>query len=71
MTLWIITIKLEDNPKHDPQNKKHGKCPHNLEECTDITGRHHSFIYNGEGRSILDVKAKLSSLYHVTRVEKA
>ena len=40
---WVVTVKLETNPNHDPENKNTGACPVSY-ECTDSTGQHHSFI---------------------------
>lgn len=72
VTLWIVTVKLEKNPKHDPQNKKTGTCPFSHETCTDSTGEHHSFIYNaGIRETAHEIIGKFSGSYHVTRVEIA
>ena len=71
MTLWIVTIKLE-MIGNKTWEKRFGKCPHSFEDCTDILGKHHSFIYNGgNSEGAEDIRAKFSNSYHVTRVEKA
>jgi len=74
MTLWIVTVKLEPNPNHDPTNKITETCPiHSMSngKCTDSTGEHHSFLYVTKGdQNINDVKNWFNK-YHVTRVEQA
>jgi len=65
----IVTVKLPRNPKHDPRNKKIGKCP--LKEnklCTDVTGSHHSYIEEGKNRQDIWFKAN-HKYHHITRIE--
>jgi len=64
----IVTVKLPINPKHNPRNKKTGKCPVTQWLCTDVTGSHHSYIESGENRAEIYWKAKVR-FGHVTRVE--
>lgn len=61
--MYIVTIKLPRNPKHDPHNKIVGECPVS-DECTDSTGEHHSTIV----MTIEEVEAMQKNV-HVTRVE--
>ncbi len=72
MTLWIVTVRMDKNPDHNPHNKLTSKCPFSKETCTDSTGEHHSFIYNaGNEETAHEVQGKWSNSYHVTRVEIA
>ena len=64
--LYLVTIKLPKNPKHDPRNKKTAGCPVS-EECTDSTGEHHTVI----ARSEAEVEDVRKTFEHITRVEKA
>lgn len=67
--MYIVTIKLDKNPNHDPRNKRTGPCPVNGEICTDMTGEHHTILM--KGTSIEDVKDYFSGLgVHVTRIER-
>lgn len=85
--MFIVTVRLPKNPKHDPHNKVTGPCPlyQHMSEllaglstvyitslCTDTTGEHHSFVYQGVGahtvESVRDLFVGLK--YHVTRVEE-
>lgn len=62
----IVTVKLEKNPEHDPKNKKTGPCPVDATNaCTDITGAHHSILFDG---TIAEAQEWFSD-YHITRVE--
>jgi len=76
----IVTVKLPRNPKHDPRNKKTGKCPlfgskyQGVElqgsfRCTDVTGSHHSYIEFG--KDLQEIKEKARAKYgHITRIEE-
>lgn len=68
---FIVTIKLAKNPKHDPKNKQTNICPLDIfSVCTDITGEHHSFLYEApESWGIEQVTEYWKIEYHVTRVE--
>jgi hypothetical protein len=63
---WVVTVKLDKNPEHDPQNKKTGKCPFSA-HCTDVTGQHHSYLTSGYTEE--EVRA-LWQQYHITRIER-
>lgn len=43
----IVTI-TKRNKHHDPKNKIVGECPINLAKCTDSTGHHHTFLWDGK-----------------------
>jgi hypothetical protein len=60
---WLVTVKLPKNPAHDPRAKRTGPCPFS-NECTDVTGEHHTFLTNAAGLAELP-----KSGWHVTRVE--
>jgi hypothetical protein len=45
---YLVTVKLPKNPAHNPRAKQTGQCPFS-DECTDVTGEHHSFLTNAEG----------------------
>ncbi len=64
----IVTIKLKKNLNHNPNNKKTGKCPITNNECTDITGEHHSYIETGNSLKEIEMKAK-NKWGHITRIE--
>jgi len=68
MNKYIVTIKLPENPAHDPNNKITGGCPLS-EECTDVTGQHHSAL--ADGHNLEDVRMRYEQGgYHVTRIER-
>jgi len=60
----LVTVKLPNNPKHDPYNKKSGECPVTGRRCTDITGAHHTFM--ADVFAAEDIKKR----FHVTRIEE-
>lgn len=64
MAGMIVTIKLPKNPAHDPRHKKTGACPMS-EECTDVTGEHHSGLVTFE-----ELEGLRESGVHITRIEK-
>ena len=64
----IVTIKLKRNPNHNPKDKKKGECPITNNECTDITGEHHSYIEIGNSLKEIEMKAK-NKHSHITRIE--
>jgi hypothetical protein len=66
---YIVTIKLPRMKDHDPSNKKTGPCPVSHAPCDDVTGQHHSFLFETE-RDIDYVRANWDITYHVTRVEE-
>lgn len=75
----IVTVKLVRDIKHNPYDKKTGKCPLAREffddkgvlivgTCTDVTGSHHSYLETGD--TLQHIKNKARAEYgHVTRVE--
>lgn len=63
--MYVVTIKLSKNPKHDPHNKVVGSCPF-TSHCTDSTGEHHSTVVDSPEM----VEAIRSEYKHVTRVER-
>ena len=70
----IVTVKLPRNPKHNPRNKKSGRCPLSLllkRElwCTDVTGSHHSYIEEGFCQNDIEKKVKDQGFKHITRIE--
>jgi hypothetical protein len=68
LSQYIITVKLDKNPNHNPNQKIPGICPLGG-YCTDVTGAHHSQVAKfpsvGEARTFYE-----SLGYHVTRIEK-
>jgi hypothetical protein len=67
MTQYLVTVKLDRNPAHDPKHKKIGKCPVNEGKCTDVTGQHHTFLFESD-RGVDYVYLNWKD-YHITRVE--
>ena len=71
----VVTVKLQKNPNHNPQNKKTGICPiavftkNKHCRCTDITGSHHSYIV--KGKDLEEIKRKVHKYFkHITRIEE-
>lgn len=69
--LFLITVKVEKNPDHNPRDKKTGPCPVNGKPCTDVTGEHHTFMDSlDDDLSPEDVREIYQGIYsHITRVE--
>jgi len=67
---YIVTVKLLENLKHNPKDKKMGQCPVHKKNhvCTDATGAHHSFLISG--KSIEDVRKKVETKFYITRIEE-
>lgn len=68
---FIVTFKLDKNPKHDPKHKVIDQCPCNmLKMCSDSTGQHHSRIISA--KNSLEAKYLCNSYlgYHITRIEE-
>lgn len=69
----VVTIKLPRDPKHDPRNKRQGKCPISKiigREiwCTDVTGSHHSYVETGYNAK--EIRGKIEARFkHITRIE--
>jgi hypothetical protein len=69
---YVVTVKLPRRKDHDPHNKKTGKCPVGGGTCTDVTGEHHSFVFETlrpDDEAIEYVKQNWSD-YHITRIEQ-
>lgn len=70
MSDFIVTVKLANNPTHDPKNKVTGPCPINKSTCTDVTGAHHSFLFrNALSEDIVRTYFEVLG-FHVTRIEE-
>ena len=71
---YVVTLRFEKNPKHNPKLKKRGVCPVS-NDCTDITGSHHSYIVRGYGIDHIrhQVNKQFSPNWvgfkHITRIE--
>jgi len=61
---WIVTVKLPKNSGHNPRAKQTGPCPFS-DECTDVTGEHHSFLTGPGGLETLRENGT-----HITRTER-
>ncbi len=62
---YLVTVKLPRNPDHDPRDKKTGPCPVSGQECTDVTGEHHTFLLETD-----QLQLALARYSHITRVER-
>lgn len=73
MKTYLVTVKLERQPGHDPRNKVTGRCrvlPNTT--CTDSTGEHHTVmntVNNGVTAEMVH-KSWTERGLHVTRVEE-
>lgn len=68
--MYLVTVKLPRNPKHDPRRKVAGNCPVTGLYCTDVTGEHHTVLIEASDVTTAEVDARM--LYgHVTRIEDA
>lgn len=69
MSLWLVTVKLSRDPRHDPLNKQTGPCPvDDGSFCSDVTGQHHTVLVEA---STSERAAGLLHPLHVTRIEQA
>lgn len=69
--IYIVTVKVKRNYKHDSQNKIENNCPYS-DWCTDSTGSHHTFLMLG--LETPDIRRQMKEKYpniHITRIEKA
>jgi len=70
MADFIVTVKLPNDPNHDPKNKITGPCPITKAHCTDVTGAHHSAVI----KNVLSAELVLADFQalglHVTRIEQ-
>lgn len=63
-TIKLVTIKLPNNPNHNPRAKVTGPCVISP-ECTDSTGEHHTVaVHTNE-----QVAGLRDHFGHITRVE--
>jgi hypothetical protein len=69
--VWLVTVKIQKNPDHNPRDKKTGPCPVNGKPCTDVTGEHHTFVAFLPDLDAEGVREAYEGIYHVTRVEAA
>jgi len=67
--MYLVTVKLPKNPKHNPHDKQLKRCPVNEQSaCTDATGEHHTIAVIS-ALSLADVHTHYAQQYHVTRIE--
>jgi hypothetical protein len=66
--IWLVTVKLDKNPEHNPRKKQAGPCPLTGKDCTDTTGEHHTKLVIAETEERVRYMYKH---YHVTRIERA
>lgn len=67
---YIVTIKLPNNPNHNPRQKIPGECPAFGGYCTDVTGAHHSTILR-DWPGAQSARSRYEAMgFHVTRVER-
>jgi hypothetical protein len=64
---YIVTVRQQRQPGHDPQNKKVGVCSYS-NFCTDVTGEHHSYLFTGTEQGARD-SATLINGARLTRLE--
>jgi hypothetical protein len=66
---YAVTMSLPGTPGHDPTNKITGECPVAGQHCTDVTGKHHTFLVQSS-KPIAEVRDYCAEQYgRVTRVE--
>ncbi len=68
--ICIVTVRIDAEKDHDPQNKQRGPCPIQTGSCTDISGAHHSYLESGNDINEIEAKAG-KSFNHITRIEQA
>lgn len=66
---YVITVCSEPDPMHDPRVKLTGQCPVSP-ECTDVTGRHHSYVVVTDDPEAERAWWNAQPGIHVTRVER-
>lgn len=68
---FIVTVRLDRNKDHDPQNKRIGYCPISSkgEVCTDVTGEHHSMLIEDIAPAHAAQKVRAMGYHHITRIE--
>lgn len=75
MKIFLVTVKLERDSKHNPAAKVTGQCPASSvpATCTDVTGQHHTILFDTDDDSttIDDVRTLFDVTgLHVTRIEE-
>jgi len=72
----IVTFSFgpafERKNRHDRFKKQHGICPLGSVDCTDITGAHHSLLFDEDHYDKIRMRAEelaKSKGLHVTRIE--
>jgi hypothetical protein len=71
MKRWIVTVKTKQDKQHNPHDKKRGPCLFS-DDCTDVTGAHHSFIVLAQTvKEVKDVVKRVYGDIHITRIELA
>lgn len=68
MGLFIVTVKRDSDPNHNPHMKLFGDCPESGRSCTDTTGAHHSVLV--QAPTLQKVRAALKGKVHITRIEE-
>lgn len=69
MNWYIVTVRGEKDPEHDPKAKRTGECEVSP-ECTDVTGEHHSLLMEATSADAARALLLSSRYEHVTRVER-
>jgi hypothetical protein len=75
MSQFIVTIKLPNNPNHNPKKKQTRECECS-DFCTDATGAHHSFLVESESRESVEQFFAYNNVVagmrvgHITRIEE-
>lgn len=71
MKQFIVTVKYSRLPGHDPFNKVTARCPLSQNDtCTDVTGEHHSALWEGESIEAARQYFKDVTGLHITRIEE-
>ena len=73
--IYVVTVRRREcDQDHDPRAKVCGPCPFSGKECTDSTGRHHSYVLSSEldAQSVQDVVTSrlVGTRWRVSRVER-
>lgn len=66
-TFLLVTIKLPRTAQHDPYNKVVGTCLITGETCTDVTGEHHTALWEGDDMEAAKFHYRN---FHITRIER-
>jgi hypothetical protein len=69
MSRYVVTVKFDRNPAHNPNRKVTGPCPLSEQACTDRTGAHHSTVVDTVA-TVAEVRDWFTQRgIHVTRIE--